>query len=107
MAIIPGTTPTLTVALDASVSDCTAAELCIRCEGAFIRKTLPDLLISGDGTEVGVKLTQRETLLLPDNRIALVQLRVLIGSAVLATEVMQVSTSELLHRKELIADADK
>ena len=106
MGIIPGTTPTLTVVLDASIQDCTAAELCICCEGVRILKTLDDLRISPDGTEVSVKLTQRETLLLPNDRVALVQLRALIGASALATNVMQIQTRELLHRKELTADAD-
>ena len=106
MSIIPGTTPTLTVMLDTSILDCVAAELFIRCDGVRIIKTLPDLRFSTDGTAVSVKLTQNETLLLPDNRTALVQLRVMIGSSVLSTDVMPVSTKELLHRKELIADAN-
>ena len=104
MNMIPGTTPTLTVTLDADNSRCSAAELCIRCDKVTILKTLDDLTLSGDGTQVSVTLSQAETLLFPDNRTALVQLRVLIGASVLATNVMQISTKELLHRKELTAN---
>ena len=104
MNMIPGTTPTLTVTLDEDISRCSAAELCIRCDKVTILKTLDDLTLSGDGTQVSVTLSQAETLLVPDNRTALVQLRVLIGASVLATNVMQISTKELLHRKELTAN---
>ena len=107
MSIIPGTTPTLTVMLDTSILDCVAAELFIRCDAVKILKTLPDLRFSSDGTAISVKLSQKETLALPDNRTALVQLRVMIGSSVLSTGVMQVSTKELLHRKELTTDANE
>ena len=104
MNMIPGTTPTLTVTLDADISRCSAAELCIRCDKVTILKTLDDLTLTGDGTQVSVTLSQAETLLFPDNCTALVQLRVLIGASVLATNVMQISTKELLHRKELTAN---
>ena len=75
MSIIPGTTPTLTLSLDASITGCTAAEFCLVCENVRILRSLADLSISEDGTEVSVRLTQSETLSLPDNRIAKVQLR--------------------------------
>ena len=42
MNMIPGTTPTLTVTLDADISRCSAAELCIRCDKVTILKTSPD-----------------------------------------------------------------
>ena len=101
MSIIPGTTPTLTLSLDASITGCTAAEFCLVCENVRILHGLPGLQLSEDGTEVSVRLTQSETLSLPDNRIAKVQLRVLLDGAVLATDVLAVPTKELLHREVL------
>lgn len=101
MSIIPGTTPTLTLSLDASIANCTAAEFCLVCENVRILRTLPELQISADGKEVSVRLTQVETLSLPDNRMAKVQLRVLLDGAVLATDVLAVPTKELLHREVL------
>lgn len=103
MSIIPGTTPTLRIALDGSIKGCKTAELCIQCDRVQIVKTLADLTLSADGKEVTVTLSQKETLQLPDNKVALVQLRVLIGESALATNVMSVSTKELLHREELTA----
>ncbi len=101
MSIIPGTTPTLTLSLDAGITGCTAAEFCLVCENVRILRTLPELQISADGKEVSVRLTQVETLSLPDNRMAKVQLRVLLDGAVLATDVLAVPTKELLHREVL------
>ena len=101
MSIIPGTTPTLTLSLDAGITGCTAAEFCLVCENVRILRTLPELQISADGKEVSIRLTQPETLSLPDNRIAKVQLRVLLDGAVLATDVLAVPTKELLHREVL------
>ena len=101
MSIIPGTTPTLTLSLDAGITGCTAAEFCLVCENVRILRTLPELQISADGREVSVRLTQVETLSLPDNRMAKVQLRVLLDGAVLATDVLAVPTKELLHREVL------
>ena len=102
MSIIPGTTPTLTLALDTSVAGCTAAEFCLVCENVRILHSLPELSVSQDGTEVSVRLTQSETLSLPDNRIAKVQLRVMRGGTVFATDVLAVPTKELLHREVLL-----
>ena len=101
MSIIPGTTPTLTLSLDAGITGCTAAEFCLVCENVRILRSLPELQISADGKEVSVRLTQVETLSLPDNRMAKVQLRVLLDGAVLATDVLAVPTKELLHREVL------
>ena len=101
MSIIPGTTPTLTLSLDAGITGCTAAEFGLVCENVRILRTLPELQISADGKEVSVRLTQVETLSLPDNRMAKVQLRVLLDGAVLATDVLAVPTKELLHREVL------
>lgn len=101
MSIIPGTTPTLTLSLDAGITGCTAAEFCLVCENVRILRTLPELQISADGKEVSVRLTQVETLSLPDNRMAKVQLRVLLDGAVLATDVLAMPTKELLHREVL------
>ena len=101
MSIIPGTTPTLTLSLDAGITGCAAAEFCLVCENVRILRTLPELQISADGKEVSVRLTQVETLSLPDNRMAKVQLRVLLDGAVLATDVLAVPTKELLHREVL------
>lgn len=103
MSIIPGTTPTLRIVLDGSIKGCRAAELCIQCDRVQVIKRLDDLVLSADGTVITATLSQKETLLFPDNKVALVQLRVLIGEAALATNVMSVSTKELLHREELIA----
>ena len=102
MSIIPGTTPTLTLALDASVTGCTAAEFCLVCDNVRILRSLPDLIVSADGTEVSVRLIQSETLSLPDNRIAKVQLRIMLGGTVFATDVLSVPTKELLHREVLL-----
>ena len=96
MSIIPGTTPTLTLSLDASITGCTAAEFCLVCENVRILRSLADLSISEDGTEVSVRLT------LPDNRIAKVQLRVMRDGTVFATDVLAVPTKELLHREVLL-----
>lgn len=101
MGIIPGTTPTLVLTLDESIAGCTAAELCIICDNVRILRSLPELAISGDGTEVSCTLKQPETLTLPDNRIAKVQLRVMLGGAVFATDVLTVSVRELLNREVL------
>lgn len=101
MSIIPGTTPTLTLSLDAGITGYTAAEFCLVCENVRILRVLPELQISADGKEVSVRLTQVETLSLPDNRMAKVQLRVLLDGAVLATDVLAVPTKELLHREVL------
>lgn len=104
MGIIPGTTPRLTVLLDEEIPECDAAELFIRCGDVTILKTLDELDVSEDGTAFSTELTQRETLQLPDNRTALVQLRVMIDEAVFATDVMQLAVGELLHRKEMAAE---
>lgn len=101
MSIIPGTTPTLILTLDKSITGCTAAELCIVCESIRLLFALPELTISEDGTEVSCKLTQPETLSMPNNRIAKVQLRVMLGGAVFATDVLTVSVRELLNREVL------
>lgn len=105
MSIIPGTTPTLTLYLDRSITSCTAAEFCLACGTVRLLRPLSELSLSADGTEVSLRLTQTETLMLPDNQIAKVQLRVMLGSAVFATDSIPVPTKELLHREELIADA--
>lgn len=101
MSIIPGTTPTLTLSLDAGITGCTAAEFCLVCENVRILRDLQEMQISEDGTEVSVQLTQSETLSLPDNRMVKMQLRVMIDGAVLATDVLAVPTKELLHREVL------
>ena len=101
MSIIPGTTPTLTLSLDTSITGCIAAEFCLVCENVRILHSLPELQLSEDGKEVSIRLTQAETLSLPDNRIAKVQLRVMLDGAVLATDVLAVPTKELLHREVL------
>lgn len=101
MSIIPGTTPTLTLSLDASIANCTAAEFCLVCENVRILRDLQEMQISEDGTEVSVRLTQAETLSLPDNRMVKMQLRVVVDGAVLATDVLAVPTKELLHREVL------
>ena len=101
MSIIPGTTPTLTLSLDASIANCTAAEFCFVCENVRILHDLQEMQISEDGTEVSVQLTQSETISLPDNRMVKMQLRVMIDGAVLATDVLAVPTKELLHREVL------
>ncbi len=106
MSIIPGTTPTLTMQLDMSVASCTAAEFCLVCGKISIIRKLPSLTISEDGMKVSIKLTQAETLQIPDNQVARVQLRVLLNGTAMATDVIPVSTRELLHRKELVADGD-
>ena len=95
MSIIPGTTPTLTLSLDKSITGCTAAEFCLACGTVRILRPLSELSLSADGTEVS----------LPDNQIAKVQLRVMLGGSVFATDSIPVPTKELLHREELIADA--
>lgn len=102
MSIIPGTTPTLTLSLDTSVKGCTSAEFCLVCENVRILRGLSELSVSADGTEVSVRLTQSETLSLPDNRIAKVQLRIMLGGTVFATDVLAVPTKELLHREVLL-----
>lgn len=102
MSLIPGTTPTLTISLDTSISGCSAMQLCLVCGDARIVREQDELVLSQDGTEVSARLTQAETLLLPDDKIARVQLRVMLHDAVLSTEVMTVSVKELLYRKELI-----
>ena len=102
MSIIPGTTPTLTPSLDTSVKGCTSAEFCLVCENVRILHRLSELSVSADGTEVSVRLTQSETLSLPDNRIAKVQLRIMLGGTVFATDVLAVPTKELLHREVLL-----
>lgn len=104
MHIIPGTTPTLTLQLDVSVLGCNAAQLCLRCENVLIVKERPSLTFSDDGKEVSTTLTQAETLLLPDDKLAFVQLRVMLHGAVMATEVLPLSTKKLLYRKELMPD---
>ena len=76
MSIIPGTTPTLTLYLDRSITGCTAAEFCLACGTVRLLRPLSELSLSADGTEVSLRLTQTETLMLPDNQIAKVQLRV-------------------------------
>ena len=101
MSIIPGTTPTLTLSLDTSITGCTAAEFCLVCENVRILHSLPELQLSEDGKEVSIRLTQAETLSLPDNRMVKMQLRVVVDGAVLATDVLAVPTKELLHREVL------
>lgn len=101
MSLIPGTTPTLTVQLDTSISGCTAAQLCIRCHDVCLVRELDELEISEDGTAVSTTLTQTETLLFPNNKIAQVQLRIARNRKVMATEVLTVSTNTLLHREEM------
>lgn len=106
MSIIPGTTPTLTLSFDRSITGCAAAEFCLACGTVRILRPLSELSLSADGMEVSLRLTQTETLMLPDNQIAKVQLRVMLGGAVFATDSIPVPTKELLHREELIADAN-
>ena len=90
---------------DFGFTGCTAAEFCLACGTVRILRPLSELSLSADGTEVSLRLTQNETLMLPDNQIAKVQLRVMLGGAVFATDSIPVPTKELLHREELIADA--
>ena len=56
MSIIPGTTPTLTLSLDKSITGCTAAEFCLVCGTVRILRPLSELSISADGTEVSLRL---------------------------------------------------
>ena len=100
MSIIPGTTPTLTLSLDKSITGCAAAEFCLACGTVRILRSLSELSLSADGTEVSLRLTQTDTL------IAKVQLRVMLRDTVFATDSIPVPTKELLHREELIADAN-
>ena len=102
MSLIPGTTPTLTILLDTSISGCSAAQLCVRCDNAHLVRELDELEITADGTRVSTTLTQAETLMFPDDKIAKVQLRVVCNGKVMATEVLTVSTHTLLHREELL-----
>ena len=104
MNLIPGTTPSLTMRLDVSIADCEAAQLCLRCGNTLIIKERDALSLSIDGTAVTANFTQAETLLLPDDKIAFVQLRVLLHGAAMATEVFSLSTKTLLYRKELMPD---
>ena len=67
----------------------------------MILRELPELTLSSDGMQVSTPLTQSETLRLPDNRIASVQLRVILGGTVMATDVLSISTKALLYREEL------
>lgn len=101
MSIIPGTTPELTLQLDQSIAGCSAAQLCIRCDHVMILHELSELTLSSDGMRVSTRLTQSETLRLPDSRIASVQLRVILGGTVMATDVLSISTKALLYREEL------
>ena len=71
------------------------------CGTKRILKTLEELDVSEDGTAFSTELSQHETLQFPDNKTALVQLRVMIGDAIFATDVMQLAIGELLHRKEM------
>lgn len=104
MHLIPGTTPTLNISLDISVADCTAMQLCLMCGDIRILRDKAGLSLSEDGKTVSTRLTQAEALLLPDNKIAKIQLRVMLDGAVMATDVMTVAVKELLYRKELMPD---
>ena len=55
MSIIPGTTPTLTLSLDRSITGCTAAEFCLACGTIRILRPLSELSLSADGTEVSLR----------------------------------------------------
>ena len=61
MSIIPGTTPTLTLSLDRSITGCAAAEFCLACGTVRLLRPLSELSLSADGTEVSLRLTQTET----------------------------------------------
>lgn len=93
--MIRGTTPTFTFNLPFDTSLVKKAFITIRSKGVEVEKGIEDCVL--DGTTIGTSLTQEETLRLPKNRQAEIQLRVLTKDNVaLATEIYAIQVADIL-----------
>lgn len=93
--MIRGTTPTLTFNLPFDTSMIKAAFITIKSRGVEVEKSGSDCVFSG--TTISTKLTQEETLSLPQSQLANIQLRVLtVNEEALATNIYTIKVEEIL-----------
>ena len=93
--MIRGTTPTFIFNLPFDVSNIKSAYITIKSRGTEVEKAVTDCSLNG--TTITVKLTQEETLALPESQIAGVQLRVLTNdNDALASDVFPIKVEEIL-----------
>lgn len=93
--MIRGTTPTFIFNLPFDVSNIKSAYITIKSRGTEVEKAVTDCSLNG--TTITVKLTQEETLALPESQIAGVQLRVLTNdNEALASDVFPIKVEEIL-----------
>lgn len=93
--MIRGTTPTFTFNLPFDVSLVKTAYITLRSMGVEVEKGTKDCVLSGN--TIATTLTQEETLTLPKNRQAQIQLRVLTtDNKALATEIYTVQVADIL-----------
>lgn len=93
--MIRGTTPTFIFNLPFDVSNIKSAYITIKSRGTDVEKAVTDCSLNG--TTITVKLTQEETLALPESQIAGVQLRVLTNdNEALASDVFPIKVEEIL-----------
>lgn len=93
--MIRGTTPTFTFNLPFDVSNVKSAYITLKSNGVEVEKGLEDCTLSE--TTIATTLTQEETLKLPKNRRAQIQLRVLTNdNNAFATEIFTVEVADIL-----------
>lgn len=93
--MIRGTTPTLTFNLPFETSVVKSAYITIRSKEVEVEKETKDCILNG--TTITTKLTQEDTLKLPESKLAKVQLRILTNDGeALATSVYEIRVGELL-----------
>lgn len=93
--MIRGTTPTLTFNLPFDTSIIKSAYITVRCNEIEIEKGLESCVLTGK--KIQTKLTQEETLSLPKNKEAKIQLRVLtVDDDALATDIYIKPVLEIL-----------
>jgi hypothetical protein len=93
--MIRGTTPTFIFSLPFDVSNIKSAYITIKSRWTEVEKAVTDCSLNG--TTITVKLTQEETLALPESQIAGVQLRVLTNdNEALASDVFPIKVEEIL-----------
>lgn len=93
--MIRGTTPTFSFRLPFETSEIKSAFITIRSKRVEVEKGLDDCTLNGRIIET--KLTQEETLKLPKDNDAKIQLRVLTNDdEALATDIYTIKVSEIL-----------
>ena len=99
--MIRGTTPTLTFVLPFDTSVIKSAFVTVESNGIGIEKALADCTL--EGNVLYTTLTQEETLQLPKNWRAEVQLRVLLNDGkALATEIYEVKVADILKEGVIV-----